>query len=111
MITNENEINESKWRDKFFMEKKKKKPLLPKSSLIIRLVAGMYLIYLAYELAMGLREVTTDAAPLGVSVGAIIVFAICGMVLSIASGKAFLKGEFQGGIMDVSEEKEKEGLE
>ena len=86
------------------MEKKRKKTLLPKSSLIIRLVAGMYLIYLAYELAMGLRETTAGAAPLGVSVAAILVFAVCGIILSFASGKAFLKGEFQGGIMDVSEE-------
>lgn len=93
------------------MEKKKKKPLLPKSSLIIRLVAGMYLIYLAYELAMGLMQSTGDGAPLGVSVAAIVVFAVCGIILAVASGRAFLKGEFQGGIMDVSEAEEKETKE
>ena len=40
-----------------------KKPLLPKSSLIIRLVAGMYLIYLAYELGMGLLDANAEGAP------------------------------------------------
>ena len=93
------------------MEKKKNKPLLPKSSLIIRLVAGMYLIYLAYEIAMGLKESTGEGAPFGVSIAAIVVFAVCGILLAAVNGKAFLKGEFQGGIMDVSEAEEKETKE
>ena len=90
------------------MEKNKKKPLLPKSTLIIRLVAGMYLIYLAYELGMGLLDATAEGAPTPVIILAIIAFAVVGLILSIASGKAFLKGEFQGGIMDHSELEETE---
>lgn len=86
------------------MANDKKKPLLPKSTLIIRLVAGMYLIYLAYELFMGLNA--TDGAPAGVSVAAAVVFVVCGLILVIFSGKDFLKGNFQGGIMDVSENEE-----
>lgn len=85
------------------MENNKKKTLLPKSSLIIRLVAGMYLIYLAYELGMGLLDKTAEGAPTPLIILAVIVFAIVGLILAIVSGKAFLKGEFQGGIMDVSE--------
>ena len=81
---------------------KNNKPLLPKSTLIIRLVAGMYLIYLAYELGMGLLDATAEGAPTPVIILAVIAFAVVGLILAIASGKAFLKGEFQGGIMDHS---------
>lgn len=88
------------------MYKNKKKPLLPKSSLIIRLVAGMYLIYLAYELGMGLLDATGEGAPTPLIIFAVIAFAVVGLIITITSGKAFLKGEFQGGIMDISEEKE-----
>lgn len=84
------------------MANDKKKPLVPKSSLIIRLIAGMYLIYLAYELFMGLN--VTEGAPKAVVIGAAVIFAVCGLILAFVSGKAFLKGNFQGGIMDVSEE-------
>ena len=90
---------------------KNKKPLLPKSSLIIRLVAGMYLIYLAYELGMGLLDATGDGAPTPLIIFAVIAFAVVGLIITIASGRAFLKGEFQGGIMDVSEGTETEETE
>ncbi len=83
------------------MLKDRKKPLVPKSTLIIRLIAGGYLIYLAYELLMGLSANTTDGAPMGVSIAAALVFAVCGLILVIFSGRDFLKGNFQGGIMDV----------
>lgn len=86
---------------------KNKKPLLPKSSLIIRLVAGMYLIYLAYELGMGLLEKTGEGAPAPLVIFAVIAFAVVGLLITVTSGKAFLKGEFQGGIMDHSETEEK----
>ena len=87
---------------------KNNKPLLPKSTLIIRLVAGMYLIYLAYELGMGLIDASAEGAPAPVIILAVIAFAVVGLNLTIVSGKAFLKGEFQGGIMDVSETAETE---
>lgn len=85
------------------MENRKKKVLVPKSTLIIRLIAGGYLIYLAYELLMGLNSNTGEGAPLGVAIAATVVFAICGLILVIFSGRDFLKGNFQGGIKDVSE--------
>ena len=87
---------------------KNKKSLLPKSTLIIRLIAGMYLIYLAYELGMGLLDATAEGAPTPLIIFAVIAFAVVGLILAIISGKAFLKGEFQGGIMDVSEAPETE---
>lgn len=91
------------------MANEKKKPLLPKSSLIIRLVAGMYLIYLAYELFMGLGA--AEGAPVEVSAVMAAVFLIIGLVLVIFSGKDFLKGNYEGGAMDrtLAEECKKEG--
>lgn len=88
------------------MANNKKKALLPKSSLIIRLIAGGYLIYLAYELFMGLGANTGEGAPMGVTIGAAVVFAICGLILVIMNGRDFFKGNFQGGIMDVSKEED-----
>ena len=90
---------------------KNKKPLLPKSSLIIRLVAGMYLIYLAYELGMGLLDATGEGAPTPLIIFAVIAFAVVGLFITVTSGRAFLKGEFQGGIMDVPESTETEETE
>ena len=81
---------------------KKKKPLLPKSTLIIRLIAGGYLIYLAYELLIGLKE--SQGAPLPVTIVSVFLFAVCGLILVILNGKDFLKGNFQGGIMDKANE-------
>lgn len=75
-----------------------KRPTATKASLIIRLIAGMYLIYLAYELLMGLG---TEGAPKALVIGAAVIFAVFGIVLALVSGKDFLKGNFQGGIMDV----------
>lgn len=89
------------------MANDKKKTLVPKSTLVIRLIAGGYLIYLAYELLMGLKGNTPDGAPMGVSIGAAAVFAVCGLILVFFSGRDFLKGNFQGGIMDVSEIEDK----
>ena len=84
------------------MANDKKRPLTSKSSLIIRLIAGMYLIYLAYELLMGLNA--AEGAPVAVAIGAAVIFAAFGIVLVVINGRAFLKGDFQGGIMDISEE-------
>ena len=86
------------------MAKDKKKVLFPKSTLIIRLIAGGYLVYLAYELLIGLRNNTADSAPMTVTVGAAVLFAICGLILVVINGKDFLKGNYQGGIMDPSRE-------
>lgn len=88
------------------MGKNKKKPLLPKSTLVIRLIAGAYLIYLAFELITSLN--VENGAPVWVSVLAALAFAVVGIILAFCSGKDFLKGNFQGGIMDVSGKEIKE---
>ena len=102
MINNNVKFYYEVWKEK--QMEKNKKPLLPKSTLIIRLIAGGYLIYLAYELLMGLNQ--TEGAPMPVTIGAAFVFAVCGLVLVIMNGRDFLKGNFKGGIMDKPEEEE-----
>ena len=82
------------------MTNKNKKNLLPKSSLVIRFIAGMYLLYLAYGLFTGLDA--PDGAPMGVSLGVGALFVVCGLVLVILNGRDFIKGNFEGGAMDVS---------
>ena len=86
------------------MANDKKKSLLPKSSLIIRVVAGMYLIYLSYELFMGLGIKEAGDAPVSVSIISAVVFGICGLILVFFTVRDFLKGNFQGGIMDEKKE-------
>ena len=83
------------------MEKDNKRPVNTKPSLILRLIAGMYLVYLAYELIMGLNA--EEGAPTALVIVAAIIFAVLGGILAIVSAKAFLKGDFQGGIKDNSE--------
>lgn len=90
------------------MSNEKKRPLVPKSTLIIRLIAGMYLLYLSYELFTGLNA--ADGAPKGVSIGVAVLFIIVGFILVIVSGKDFIKGKYEGGVMDNSHSEE-EGRE
>jgi len=88
------------------MTNNNRRPTNTKASLIIRLIAGMYLVYLAYELFMGMNE--SQGAPVAVSIGAAVIFLICGIFLVIVNGRDFLKGNFQGGVMDISETTEVE---
>ena len=84
------------------MSNDQKRTNTPKSSLVIRIVVGMYLIYLAYQLFMGLNS--AGGAPVAVAVGAGLLFAVCGVVLVFVSGRAFLKGDYQRGIIDEPKE-------
>lgn len=86
------------------MTNKNRKSLLPKSSLVIRFIAGIYLLYLAYGLFTGLDA--PDGAPVGVSLGVGALFVVCGLVLVIFNGRDFLQGNYVGGAMDVSETEE-----
>lgn len=90
------------------MANNNKRPTSTKTSLIIRLIAGMYLVYLAYELFMGMNE--TGGAPAAVSIGAAGIFLIFGIFLVMVNGRDFLKGNFQGGIMDITEEDTSENV-
>lgn len=73
-----------------------------KSSLVLRVVAGFYLIYLAYELFMGRNDPL--GAPIIVSVGSAIVFLIFGIYFVVTTAKDFLKGDAKDKTEVASEE-------
>lgn len=73
-----------------------------KSSLILRVVAGFYLVYLAYELFMGRND--PMGAPIIVSVGAAIVFMIFGIYFVVTSAKDFLKADAKDKTEAATEE-------
>ena len=75
------------------MEKKKQNT--PMFSLVIRLIAGGYLLYLAYGLlssAMGGQII---------AIIAMVIFTIIGSVLLVITGKQLMLGEYQGGKADL----------
>ena len=75
-----------------------------KSSLVLRVVAGFYLVYLAYELFMGRNDPL--GAPIIVSMGSAIVFLIFGSYFVVTTAKDFLKGDAKDKTEAVSEETE-----
>ena len=104
MMKNKNQVLSRKKGKLEIMAKEKKKPPVLKSTLIIRLVAGMYLLYLSYELYTGMEA--EGGAPAAVSIGCMILFVLCGLTMVIFSGRDFLKGNYEGAAVKQSEEKE-----
>ena len=84
---------------------KKTKPHLPTQSMLsIRAVVGVYLIYLAYDIA------NTEAMTVS-RIGIIlfcILFVIAGIVLVIMTIRSFIRGEYVGGKADFTEEEHEE---
>lgn len=83
-------------------EKKKRKYIPTKGMLNIRILAGMYLIYTAYQIVTNMEGVT------GIEVFifylAAVLFAIIGVCFSIFASKALYKGAYAGGAMYDEEE-------
>ncbi|MFI3212681.1 MAG: hypothetical protein R3Y24_05005 [Eubacteriales bacterium] len=82
-------------------EKKKKQSLPTKGMLSIRILAGGYLIYSAYELFTGLEG--AGARDLIIFIIAAIVFTVAGIILAIISVKAMMEGKYVGGSGDANE--------
>ena len=99
MMKKKNQVLSRKKGKSEIMEKEKKKP-----PVLIRLVAGMYLLHLSYELYMGMDA--EGGAPAAVSIGCMILFVLCGLTMVIFSGRDFLKGNYEGAAVKQSEEKE-----
>jgi len=81
-------------------EKKSKRYLPTQSMLSIRVVVGVYLIYLAYDIA------NTEALTVS-RIGIIlfcILFVIAGIVLVITTVRSFIRGEYIGGKADFTED-------
>ncbi len=82
-------------------EKKKKQSLPTKGMLSIRVLAGGYLIYSAYELFTGLEGAGTR--DLIIFIIAAILFTVAGIILAIISVKAMMEGKYVGGSGDTNQ--------
>lgn len=91
--------------------KKGRRSLPTRMSLVIRIVAGVYLLYLAYSIYNNQSEV--QGAERFVFGAAMILFVVFGAVIAGTSLRAMQKGEYAGGAgdsgRDREEEKEKKG--
>lgn len=87
-------------------EKKKipTKQLPTKLSLMIRLLAGAYLLYTAYGLFPGATS-STQENHLLLAVF-MVLFVVIGILLLVVSGRALLQGRYVGGELDAGEEEE-----
>ena len=92
-------------------EKRKKRGALPtQMGLMLRTVAGLYLLYLAYSIYNGAGNV--EGAEQIAFIAAIGIFVIAGAVVVVASLRALQRGEYEGGASDhrkeMGEEKKEE---
>lgn len=87
-------------------EKKGRRRLPTQMNLVIRIAAGVYLLYLAYSIF------GTQAQMQGVErvvfIGALILFTVIGGVIIISSLRALQRGEYSGGAADTEENKKEE---
>ena len=77
---------------------------VPRTTLVIRTVAGGYLIYLAYQLLSGLKE--GGSMNPAISIGGAVLFVIAGGIMMFFSLRALKKGEYMEA--DMKEETEEE---
>ena len=84
--------------------KKERSGLPTQMGLIFRMVAGGYLIYLAYSIYNGSGKM--QGTEKFVFVGVIILFAVVGSGVVISSLRAMQRGEYEGGAGDHRKESE-----
>ena len=93
-------------------EKKRRSGLPTQMGLIFRIVAGGYLIYLAYSIYTGSGSI--EGGEKIAFIAAIVIFVIVGAVIVLQSLRAMQRGEYVGGAADSgknedqSEEKKNE---
>ena len=73
-------------------------PPLPKSSLLLRTIAGAYLLYLVYSLLGGLAS--AEGSQRLLLLAAALVFAAVGLWLLVTTLRRFVRGEYRGGARD-----------
>ena len=78
---------------------------VPKSSLVIRMIAGGYLVYLAFQLVTTLEEQTINQ---WISIGCAVLFTIAGGVMLYFSLKALKNKEYKEAVQNQEEEEKKE---
>lgn len=82
---------------------------VPKTSLVIRTVAGGYLIYLAYQLLTGLKDGGIENP--AISIAGAVLFAIAGGIMIFFSLKALKNGEYMEAYMEKEETEPSEDTE
>lgn len=76
----------------------------PKFNLMLRVFAGIYLLYLSFQLFRDLPSMQGTEVPIGLVCG--VAFAIFGAALAGFGGYALYTGRYEGGAMDHSDEEE-----
>ena len=84
--------------DKRKKNEKKRSGLPTHMGLIFRIVAGGYLVYLAYSIYSGSGEV--QGAEKIAFVAAIALFSVIGLWVIVSSLRAMQRGEYEGGVGD-----------
>ena len=82
--------------------KKHHHPLPMKNSLYLRLVVGLYLIYIDYSLLNTFQQ--KEGAELIFFIGAMVIFGLIAAALLVHSGYCLMKGLYRDGSEDTSEE-------
>lgn len=77
---------------------KKRSGLPTRMGLLFRIAAGAYLMYLAYSIYTGSGNM--EGAEKIAFVAAIVIFAVVGAVIIVASLRAMQRGEYEGGTAD-----------
>ena len=80
------------------------KNYVPKSSLVIRLIAGGYLLYLAYELITTFKDHTISPV---ITIGCSILFAVAGGIMLFFSLRALKRGEYKESVQRETPQEEK----
>lgn len=78
-----------------------KKNYVPKSSLMIRIIAGGYLLYLAFQLITTMQEQTISPI---ITIGCSILFTVAGGIMLFFSLKALKNREYKEAVEEDREE-------
>lgn len=84
--------------------KKRKRGLPTQMNLVIRIVAGVYLLYLAYSIYGSLQEI--QGMEKFIFLTAIVLFGAIGAAVVFFSLRSMTKGEYAGGAADTGGEEE-----
>lgn len=83
-------------------DKRKRRSLPTRMSLVIRIVAGVYLCYLAYSIYGGTGEV--QGAERYIFPVTAVLFVVIGVVIAFSALRAMQRGEYVGGAKDPAGE-------
>lgn len=84
--------------------KKRKRGLPTQMNLVIRVVAGVYLLYLAYSIYNSLQEI--QGTEKFIFLAAIVLFGAIGAAVAFFSLRSMTRGEYAGGAADAGREEE-----